>query len=46
MLHELQTGERVLCIGYIGEWMQIEWEGGSAYVFAEYLVPCETQANG
>lgn len=46
VLHELQTGERVLCTGYIGEWMQIEWEGGSAYVFAEYLVPCETQGNG
>ncbi len=45
VLHELQTGERVVCTGRIGEWMQIEWEGRSAYVFTEYLAPYEAETN-
>jgi uncharacterized protein YgiM (DUF1202 family) len=37
ILHELQTGERVMCTGKIGEWSQIQWNGGTTYVFSKYL---------
>ena len=37
VLHELQTNEPVSCTGVIGEWTQIAWKGGNAYIFTKYL---------
>lgn len=37
VLYELQTGEKVICTGSIGEWTEIEWNGQKAYVFTKYL---------
>lgn len=37
VLYELRTNEPVSCTGVIGEWAQIEWKGGTAYVFTKYL---------
>lgn len=33
----LQPGREVICTGSIGEWYQVEYEGRTAYMFAEYL---------
>ncbi len=40
VLYELQTDEPVLCTGVIGEWTQVEWGSGKAYVFTKYLKNC------
>ena len=37
VLDELQTNEPVSCTGVIGEWTQIAWKGGSAYIFTKCL---------